>query len=606
MRRGRFARAPAAALLLAAGLALALAASAAPTASPGQSLGAVRDMAAAGAPGLALQRMDRTQPAVAELPSAWAEWERARIDILARAGAWQRALERLTDLPDAAPEPFRRWAPTRRAELHLELDEPDAALALLRERLWNAGPGAQAGELRHWRRLVARAHLVAGRVDDAVLAVRRFDQQEADASGRWAELRSRILLRAGLPGEALAGLPAATTPRLHALRLLAQLRSDGVPPSGVYQRARDAARQSRLAPAAVARFRFVAAEAAAATPALDRRVRATERAAARVAALPADDELFRIDGDALWAAWLASGRAQANERRLLIGDDAAWFDAADAVRPQNAARARSLLAVVALRGGAEARARAHGLLLALLAEPGPGLAVARQAYLHGARFAALRDVPQVVRYRLVDDALQRDDLDLAHRLLASLDRAPADVAAFAWRLLRARVQVRSGRVEAGVETLRALLADHPDVAGQRLDSYLQVVFELQEARAHAAALGLLQRLGRGELPGQRRRELFYWRAESQEALEAPARAAELYLRSATLLDGRGADPWGRTARYQAARMLAQAGLISDARRIYTQLLRTTGDRKRRATLRKRLQKLGLHAQTSPARPAAVP
>jgi hypothetical protein len=226
--------------------------------------------------------------------------------------------------------------------------------------------------------------------------------------------------------------------------------------------------------------------------------------------------------------------------------------------------------------------------------------------LHGARFAALRDVPQVGRYRLVDDALQRDDLDLAHRLLASLDRAPADVAAFAWRLLRARVQVRSGRVEAGVETLRALLADHPDVAGQRLDSYLQVVFELQEARAHAAALGLLQRLGRGELPGQRRRELFYWRAESHEALEAPLRAAELYLRSATLLDGRGADPWGRTARYQAARMLAQAGLISDARRIYTQLLRTTGDRKRRATLRKRLQKLGLHAQTSPARPAAVP
>jgi len=52
-------------------------------------------------------------------------------------------------------------------------------------------------------------------------------------------------------------------------------------------------------------------------------------------------------------------------------------------------------------------------------------------------------------------------------------------------------------------------------------------------------------------------------------------------------------------------MLAEAGLVSDARRIYTQLLRTTSDSDRRSTLRRRLQKLGLREPGSDDLPLAA-
>ena len=571
----------------------------------GHSLQALREMAAAGAPGLALQRMQEAQPEAADRPEAWAEWERARIAILIDAGAWQRALDSLTDLPGATPEPFRRWALERRADLHLELNQPDAARALLRELLWHAGPGASALELRRWRRLVVRSHLVAGDLDDAVTALRRYDQDYADRSTADLVLQTRILLRAGRADEANARLPAAATAELHALRLLAQLRRGAVDPWAVWLRARDATAVDSVDAAAAARFWFVAAEAAAEQSDPGGRALAVERAAARVASLPAAETLFRVGGSALWRAWLELGRSYANEQRLLIGDDAAWFEAVQASLPRYPVRARSLLAVVALRGGTTVRETAHARLLDSLAEHGPGLAVARQAYLHSDRFPVLGQVPPIVRYRLVDDALARDDLELATRLLEDLRAAPGNADAYNWRLLRARVLILGGRPRDGAEALASVLSDYDQLGGGRLDRLMQVVFDLQGARAHESALALLERLGERDLPGQRRRELLYWRAESHQALDAHARAAELYLRSATLLDGKGGDPWGQTARYQAAGALAEAGLISDARRIYEHLLRVTTDSKRRATLRQRLERLGLREAAPADLPAAA-
>ncbi|WP_139150662.1 hypothetical protein [Halofilum ochraceum] len=560
---------------------------------PGYRLGALREMAAAGAPGLALVRLDAAQPDAAQVPEIWARWERSRIDILVDAGARRHAIARLKDLPAAAPEPFRRWALARRSDLHLDLGEAEQSRALARELLWSAGAGATTDELRAWRRLVVRSYLVGGRVDDAVTALRRFDQDYDDDSTAWAILRTRVLLRSGRAGEAVDRLPEDPDGELDALGLLANLRAETMEPVAVGERARETATADSTGPADAARFWYVVAEAAAGRSAQGVRALAMEQAAARAGALPRSDTVFRVRGDALWGAWLDRALTWGNERQLLIGDDEAWFRAAAESLPDYPVRARSLLAVVALRGADEAARAAHRRLLDLLADDGPGLVVARQAYLHSSRFPSLEQVPEIVRYRLVDDALARDDLDLATRLLEKLPAAPADVREYAWRLLRARVLVLGGRRDAGVEALHAILEDYPDLGERGIDRFLQVVFDLQSAQAHDIALGLLRRLGERELPGQRRREMLYWRAESQDALGNPRRAAELYLRSATLLDGRGGDPWGQTARYQAAGMLAEAGLVSDARRIYTQLLRATSDADRRSTLRRRLQKLGL-------------
>lgn len=561
-------------------------------AAPGPSLATLREMAGAGAPGFALQRMDDVQPALADAPRAWARWERTRIRILVGARGLERAIDRLAATPEPAPARYRRWAAARLAELYLEVGEAAAARRSLRRLLWRGD--AEPNRRRTWRRLVVRSYLVDDRIDDAVTALRRFEQDFAEPSPTSTLLRTRVLIRAGLAAEAADRLPADPEGALRALGLLARLRGERMAPADVGARARAAAVADTTDTADAARFWFVVAEAAAAREASGERALATERAARRVGALPASDRLFRLDGDALWSAWLAHGRDHGNAEQLLIGDDPAWFRAVDEALPAAPVRARSLLAVIALEGGAAARVRAHRRLLDSLAgDDGPGLAVARRAYLHSERFPETGAIPEIVRYRLVDDALGRDDLALATRLMRDLPDAPADVGQFAWRLLRARVLVLGGRREQGVTALEALLADHPDLSGEALDRLLQVVFDLQSAQANEAALEVLRILGRRELPGQRRRELLYWRAESHEALDRPRRAATLYLRSATLLDGKGGDPWGQTARYHAARMLARAGFVSDARRIYELLLRVTEDENRRSTLRQRLQKLGL-------------
>jgi len=564
-----------------------------PAQAAGRSLGSLQEMAAAGAPGLALSLMDEAQPAADDAPGLWAEWERVRIAILADAHGWQRAINRLRKPPPAAPESFRRWALARRAAFHLELDAPREARALLRDLLWNAGPGASEEELRAWRRLVVRSYLVGHDVDDAITALRRFDQDYPDTSPAWAILRTRVLLRGGRPREAERRLPDEGGAEFRALGLLARLRAETANPADIYEEAAKAAQVDEAPAVARARFWFVAAAAARAAESPARRALATEKAVALAGALPPSDTVFEIDGTALWQAWLEYATWFGNSEQLLIGDDDAWFAASQDARPKFPVRSRALLAVVAVHGSARASRRAHVALMKRLSEGAPGMAAARQLYLHADRFPQLDAIPESVRYRLVDDALARDDLGLATQLMTGLDEAPPDVGAFGWRLLRARVLVLGGRTDDGVAELDGIIGDYPDLSGKALDRFLQVVFDLQGAREDEAALELLRRLALRDLPGQRMRELLYWQAESHESLEHYRLAADLYMRSATLMDGKGGDQWGQTARYHAAAMLAKAGLVSDARRIYEQLLRVTQESGRRSTLRHRLQQLGL-------------
>ncbi len=567
-------------------------------------------MARSGAPGLALSLLDEAQPDAQAQPEQWARWERARIKILAASERWRRGLERLERVPAGAPEAFARWARERRAVFHLELGQAEPAGRLLRSLLWDRGRNAAADEVEAWRRLVIRAHLTADRVDDAVVALRRFDQDYADDSVAWAALRTRVLLRAGRANEAADRVPAEPAGELAALATLARTRAGRLGYAEVYRRSAEAAAAEDTSAENAARWWFVGADAAARQDDLGRRALALERALAHAEALPAGDGLFALGGEALWQAWLAFGRRVGNDEQLLIGDDEAWFEAAEAGMPQAPVRARSLLAVIAQQGGGEARARAHGALLDHLEQHGPGLSVARRAYLHGERYPAVADVPEGVRYRLVDDALGRGDLALASRLLSGLTSAPPDVERFSWELTRARVLVRGDRPAEGAAAVAQIVAAWPGLEGNRLDRLLQVIFDLQGMGEHERALVLLERVMRPDLPVQRRRELLYWQAESYEGREQYRRAAAMYMRSALMKTDPdhvpGADPWGQTARYQAAGMLAQAGLAGDARRIYQDLLRTTDDADRRSTLRHRLRRLPPAGESSNDRSDTAP
>jgi tetratricopeptide (TPR) repeat protein len=178
--------------------------------------------------------------------------------------------------------------------------------------------------------------------------------------------------------------------------------------------------------------------------------------------------------------------------------------------------------------------------------------------------------------------------------MAGLAEPPAGGDRFAWDLRRARVAIFTGEVASGVKVLQQLLAEQ-ELAWdkQKVDRLLQVVFDLQTLRYQQQALALFTALLDKPLGQQQRRELLFWMADSLQELEQYERAAYLYLKSATLTDATAMDPWAQTARYRAAKVLVEAGLLEDARQIYSGLLRATRDTSRKAVLQNEIQRLHL-------------
>ncbi|HEY5789122.1 MAG TPA: hypothetical protein VIX81_00755, partial [Gammaproteobacteria bacterium] len=283
-----------------------------------------------------------------------------------------------------------------------------------------------------------------------------------------------------------------------------------------------------------------------------------------------------------------------NRAQLLVGQDAAWLELAGQLAAQDPLAARALhatLAQTSLRP--ETRQQAHDRFARLLAAEPRGAALLQRLYLDSPRFADLATVPEAVRHLLAERALADGDLRLASRLLAGLDAPPDTADGFAWRLRRVRVLVLGGDPARGALELGRLVEADPVATTAQFERVLQVVFDLQTVGEHAAAIALLERLGPLAADDRQRRELPFWVADSHRAAGRPLEAARAYLRSATLLDPFALDEWAQSARYQAAKSLAAAGLVADARNLLQMLLNATRDPGRRATLQRDLQQLWL-------------
>jgi tetratricopeptide (TPR) repeat protein len=315
--------------------------------------------------------------------------------------------------------------------------------------------------------------------------------------------------------------------------------------------------------------------------------------------LPVDHELthglFEIEADQLWDAYLQQGKRIGNREQKLLGSDEDWYLPATEALGNDPLRARVLFAVLAEYGSSAARRFvAHGYLVGMLDELENGKTLVKRLYLESERYADVEDLPPIIRYRLIDTALESADLKTASRLMAGLAAPPDGSDRFEWDLRRARVAIFTGDVDQGVKLLRQLLAsDDRDWDQQQVDRLLQVVFDLQTVQYHQQALMLFGAVLDKRLDPQQRRELLFWMADSSQALERYDQAAYLYLKSAILSDPMAMDPWAQTARYRAAKALVEAGLLKDARQIYTSLLRATRDASRKAVLSNEIQRLHL-------------
>ena len=567
-----------------------------PAAGFAQDLRDIGQLARDGAPGLALELLTQIQPDAGTNFDGWLFFERQRVEILRDWQMWDVLLKRLQSFPSSAPAELQRWAKVEMANAELQLGNGEQARVYLRQLLWQPPGLVEQEEFSLYRRLVLRSYLVDDKLQDARRAMQRYEQDFGNKGDDWIRLKARVLLRTNRAEEAARLFDAKTKSdhETQALKLLARLRSNKQSPEAILGEARKLAKAKGTREVNSARLWKVAAEAAAMLHSNLTLVKTLEEAALLSPRLN-NDPLFMTGGDELWNAYEQYAMDEGNAMQFLVGQDERWLTEAAKWKDKRSQRERAFLTVVMFNASTpEARAKAYTRFLASVAKRDPGgVTLLSKLFLDSSRFPTAGTVPNAVRYILVDDALSKNDIELATRLMSGLDEAPEDSNPLEWGLRRARVLILGGRADEGINVLNKLIdaMDTPDKAA--LDRATQVVFDLQTIGRDKQAITLLDKLDKLTVDPQLKRELLFWQADSYKALGGWPRAAQLYLLSATLVDGKGYDLWGQTARFRAAEVLAEAGVVDDARRLYEGLLKMTREPTRRAAIRYKLQGLWL-------------
>lgn len=550
-------------------------------------------IAGLGAGQLALQKIEQQQSRPELSADDWLRWERLRIDLYSRTEAWQSLIQRIDTQQQNIPLAARNWFATQQVAAWLALGDGKAARLGLRRLIWQAEISPPTASLIHWREQLIRSYLLDKQANAAHIAMLRHNQDYRAQANATQTLRASVLLQAGRAKDAADIVANNKSAEAQSLYLLAALRSASLPATTVIKQAKKRIKAKGLDKAVRLRLWAAVAEASLAEADTGNRVVALENIFSETRASQLDDGLITLQADALWEAYSAHAQAWGNRGQLLIGDDKQWFAQAAkyASRP---VRQRAFYALLSETARDEAaRLRAHEELIRSLQKQKTGPEIMRRLYLEGSRYADITRLPAIARYTLLEQALTESDVSLASSLLQGLQQAPKGVAPLLWEMRRARVFIMAGDVERGSEVLAAVLKGEAVFDKAATDRFMQVVFDLQTLNEHEQALRLFEKLQLQTGDPQLQREILYWMADSRKAQQQYAEAAVLYLRSADVPGQILPDLWAQSALYQAAEALTEAGLIRDARRIYSQLLNVSKDEARRAVLQRRLQQLWL-------------
>lgn len=550
----------------------------------------VRALIKGGATQLALRLIDQHQPAASETET-WIAWEKQRLALYRAQRDWPLLAARVINHPKELPAEFRRWALTEAARAELHAGRAAGARRFLRELLWSGEGGRDAQT--EWRQLVIRSYLLEDNVGDARIALDRYRADYRVDTPAWRLLEAAILLRAGKPKAAYLRVGEIKTHegRLHAL--LAALRAEQLSAATIMVRAATLAEETRNKPVLQQQALLLLSEAAERGRDSLRRIRALERALTLARQYPAPERLLVARADDLWDAYLRYAETVGNDRRLLIGDDAAWLKHAESYKRDDATQTRAFYAFLALHAAAdEARTHATRKLVDSLVEDGRG-EVLRALYAASGRYTELAGVPEYARYRMAELALDGYDIAFAGRLMQGLETPPNGEDPNLWALRRARVLVYAGQYRNAGKLLNGILGGNKKITDAFAEKLLQVIFDLQAAHRHGEAVVLLERLMQQIDNRRTEREILYWIAESKSAVGEHQQAAELYLRSALYHHPTGGDMWGQTARFHAAESLGRAGFTQDARLVFEALLKHTADAKQRAVIERSIQQLWL-------------
>ena len=560
--------------------------------SADERLDLLKHISAAGAPNLTLKMLDQAQPKIDEDLYEWILWEQERLAILAQWQQWDQLLVRIEGLPEDIPTQFKRQAATHQARAFLQLGQTRTAREVLRQQLWQSG-AIESGEYETWRRQVVESYLGDGRIEDARVAMLRFDQDFDSDDLDWLLLRARVLIEAERYEQAVLILQDQESWQARLTSLYASFKLNRIDKSDLWQQVKKRSAGENLGVGENATLWALAYHAAQQMAPVDRVVALESLFRS---SQPSPLQLFQIPVDRLWQAYLEYAELVGNRSELLLGDDAKWLELADKASKATPVKARSLFAMLMLRSedSKVANQAASGYMQTFAEIDEAERILLGNLFNRSETFSSARKIPAGIRYQLVDLALKSADIEEATRLMSGLSTIPEGTSGFDWQLRQSRVLILGGRYEEGNQVLQNLIGEYREPNPEATDRILQVLFDMQTVDMHAQAITHFSQLLRLEIEPKQRREILYWIADSYRGLEKYDQAALLYLQSAMLPAPDSMDPWAQTARYHAAESLQSTGLVDDARRIYLDLLAVTEDAARRSVLNHKIQQLWLN------------
>lgn len=554
-------------------------------------LAQLKSISNAGAPFLTLKMLDQAQPNYDADLYNWILWEQERYKILEQWQQWNELLIRIEAVPSDLPDPFKHQLASKQARAYLNLNQTKTARDIIRPFLWNP-TALDSLEYENWRKIIVDSYIKDERFDDARIAMRRFSQDFGRQDNSWLESRALILIQSKHLEEAADLLADQKDPPLKGLSLMVDLLSNKKTAKSVWLEAKALAKKSKPNSKEYAMYWMVALNAS-------KTISKVDQVVAYEAVVKTNyyeiNELLKIDSDGLWNSYKQYAELVGNRAELLQGDDESWLTLAKNAAQLTPIKARSLLSYIMTQGQnktvIEEAANAYLGTLDLDKESSKNLLNGLFSK-HGS-FSNVQKIPVSIRFELVDLALKNADIETATRLMSGLEKHPKNTDLFDWQLRRARVLILGGQIKEGHRVLSQLLTAYQETTAQNTDRITQVLFDLQTIGADEKAIISFKQLLSLGIEARQKREILFWMAGSYKALKKHNKASLLYLQSALYAGPEAMDPWAQTARFSAAESLEQAGLISDARRIFEGLLKASTKVSQKATLRHKIQQLWL-------------
>jgi len=551
----------------------------------------LKNISAAGAPGLTMKMLDQAQPKVDQDLYEWILWEQERLAILAQWKQWDQLLIRIEGLPVDIPNQFKQQAATYQVRAYLELGQTVTARQILRQQLWQPAAG-DASEYETWRREIIESYIEDGRIEDARVAMLRFDQDFDSTDLAWLLLRARVLIESGRYEQAILILREQKGWQARLISVLASFRLKQIDKAELWAQVKKRSEDKSTGAEERASLWALGYFAARQMSPVDRVVALESLFRVEV---ESPLKLFQLPVDLLWQAYLEYAELVGNRSELLLGADDKWLELASGTSKATPAKSRSLFAMLMLKSSdSDVANRAASGYMGTFAEIDEAERHLLQNLFNDNRtFSSARDIPPEIRYQLVDLALKSVDIEEATRLMSGLNTVPAGTSRFDWQLRQSRVLILGGRYDEGNQVLQTLIGEYSEADPESTDRILQVLFDLQTVNLYAESIAHFNQLLLLELEPKQHREILYWIADSYRGLEQFELAALLYLQSAMLPAPDSMDPWAQTARFNAAESLQESGLVDDSRRIYEELLSITEDAARRSVLNHKIQQLWL-------------